>query len=66
MVYILIVFKALGYRDDHPKVLEAHQHLRDLFLKDGDKIRIQPCHSPVWDTGLALHALADAAEAAIG
>src|SRR5258706_5036499 len=59
MVYILIVFKALNYPDDHPKVLEAHKHLRDLFLRDGDKIRIQPCHSPVWDTGLALHALAE-------
>ena len=60
MVYILIVFKALGYADDHPKVLEAHRHLRDLFIPEGDTIRIQPCLSPVWDTGLALHALAEA------
>jgi squalene-hopene/tetraprenyl-beta-curcumene cyclase len=60
MVYILIVFRALGYRDDDPRVLEAQQHLRDLFIKEGDQIRIQPCHSPVWDTGLALHALAEA------
>ena len=59
MVYILIVFKALGYPEDHPKVVEAHKHLRDLFIREGDKIRIQPCHSPVWDTGLALHALAE-------
>jgi squalene-hopene/tetraprenyl-beta-curcumene cyclase len=59
MVYILIVFKALGYPEDHPKVLEAHQQLRDLFIREGDTIRIQPCHSPVWDTGLALHALAE-------
>jgi squalene-hopene/tetraprenyl-beta-curcumene cyclase len=60
MVYILVVFKALGYRDDDPRVLAAHQHLRDLFLRDADSIRIQPCHSPVWDTGLTLHALAEA------
>lgn len=60
MVYILIVFKTLGYPDDHPKVLEAHKHLRDLFIEDGDAIRIQPCLSPVWDTGIALHALAEA------
>ncbi len=59
MVYILIVFKTLGYADDHPKVLEAHKHLRDLFIEDGDTIRIQPCLSPVWDTGIALHALAE-------
>ena len=62
MVYILIVFRLLGYDDSHPVVQKAHKDLRDLFL-DGpgeDQIRIQPCHSPVWDTGLALHALAEA------
>ena len=59
MVYILIVFKALGYAEDHPKVVEAHRHLRELFIREGEEIRIQPCHSPVWDTGLALHALAE-------
>ncbi len=59
MVYILIVLRALGYPDDHPKVVEAHRHLRELFIQEGDKIRIQPCHSPVWDTGLSLHALAE-------
>lgn len=60
MVYILIVFRALGYPEDHPRVVDAHQHLRDLFIREGGKTRIQPCHSPVWDTGLALHALAEA------
>jgi squalene-hopene/tetraprenyl-beta-curcumene cyclase len=62
MVYVLIVFRALGYPDDHPKVLEAQKHLKDLFIRDeaGDSIRIQPCFSVVWDTGIALHALAEA------
>jgi squalene-hopene/tetraprenyl-beta-curcumene cyclase len=62
MVYILIVFRLLGYSDSDPVVQKAHKDLRDLFL-DGpgeDEIRIQPCHSPVWDTGIALHALAEA------
>jgi squalene-hopene/tetraprenyl-beta-curcumene cyclase len=60
MVYILIVFRALGYPDDHPRVVAAQEHLQGLFIREGDQIRIQPCHSPVWDTGLALHALAEA------
>ncbi|HSU65577.1 MAG TPA: squalene--hopene cyclase, partial [Tepidisphaeraceae bacterium] len=61
MVYILIVFRILGYSDDHPRVQLAHKHLRDFFVDLGnDEIRIQPCFSPVWDTGLALHALAEA------
>ncbi len=62
MVYVLIVFRALGYPDDHPKVLEAQRHLKDLFIRDeaAGAIRIQPCFSVVWDTGIALHALAEA------
>ena len=60
MVYILIVLRVLGYADDHPIVLEAHDHLRRLFIRQPHAIRIQPCHSPVWDTGIALHALAEA------
>src|SRR4051812_26877321 len=60
MVYILIVFRILGYSDDHPRVVAAHKHLHDFFIREGDEIRIQPCLSPVWDTGIALHALAEA------
>jgi squalene-hopene/tetraprenyl-beta-curcumene cyclase len=60
MVYMLIVFRALGYADDDPLVQQAQQQLRDFFIREGDTIRLQPCVSPVWDTGLALHALAEA------
>jgi squalene-hopene/tetraprenyl-beta-curcumene cyclase len=60
MVYILIVFRALGYPDDHPRVIKAQQGLRDFFIKEGNTIRIQPCVSPIWDTGIATHALAEA------
>jgi squalene-hopene/tetraprenyl-beta-curcumene cyclase len=60
MVYILVVFRALGYPDHHPRVVAAHKHLHDFFIREDDAIRIQPCLSPVWDTGIALHALAEA------
>lgn len=60
MVYILIVFRLLGYPQDHPRVKLAHKHLEDFFIEEGGEIRIQPCFSPVWDTGLTLHALAEA------
>ena len=60
MVYILIVLRLLGYPEDHPRVVAAQKHLRDLFIEEADEIRIQPCFSPVWDTGLALHAMAEA------
>ncbi len=60
MVYMLIVLKTLGYADDHPVVLKAHKDLTDFYIREGDTIRLQPCVSPVWDTGIALHALAEA------
>jgi squalene-hopene/tetraprenyl-beta-curcumene cyclase len=59
MIYMLIVFRCLGYADDHPRVKLAHKHLEDFFIHEGDAIRIQPCLSPVWDTGIAMHALAE-------
>ncbi len=58
MVYILIVFRAMGYADNHPRVVAANRHLRDFYVREGNTIRLQPCVSPVWDTGIALHALA--------
>ncbi len=59
MVYMLIVFKALGYSDTDPVVVKAHKDLKDFYIEEGDTIRIQPCVSPVWDTGIALHGLAE-------
>jgi squalene-hopene/tetraprenyl-beta-curcumene cyclase len=59
MVYMLVVLKSLGYPDDHPVVVKAHKDLKDFFIEEADAIRVQPCLSPVWDTGIALHALAD-------
>jgi squalene-hopene/tetraprenyl-beta-curcumene cyclase len=60
MVYMLIVFRALGYPDDDPTVVKAHKDLRDFYIEEGDTIRLQPCVSPVWDTSLAMHSLAEA------
>ncbi len=60
MIYVLIAFRALGYADSDPRIVDGQKHLRDFFIRDGDRIRIQPCLSPVWDTGIALHGLAEA------
>lgn len=62
MVYILIALRCRGYERSHPKIVEAHKHLDDLMIHDPetDTIRLQPCFSPIWDTGIALYALTDA------
>lgn len=54
----LIVFKALGRPESDLDYQRAWQSLKEL-RKNGraDEIRIQPCHSPVWDTAIAVNAL---------
>src|SRR5262245_54495823 len=60
MVYILIALRCLGYSADDPRVLEAERQLDRFMIEEEDAIRLQPCFSPVWDTGLAAFALTEA------
>ncbi|MEX0745059.1 MAG: prenyltransferase/squalene oxidase repeat-containing protein, partial [Phycisphaeraceae bacterium] len=62
MVYIQIAFRCLGYSDDHPLLVKARRDLDDLMIHDEatGEIRIQPCVSPMWDTGIAAFALTEA------
>jgi squalene-hopene/tetraprenyl-beta-curcumene cyclase len=59
MVYHQIAFDALGYERSHPIIQQAERELDAFFIEEEDHIRIQPCFSPVWDTGIALYALTD-------
>ena len=45
---------------EDPLVREAVQQLDRLMIHEEDMIRIQPCLSPIWDTGIATYALTDA------
>jgi squalene-hopene/tetraprenyl-beta-curcumene cyclase len=60
MIYTVIVLRCLGVPDDDPEMKRALQQVEDLGIEEGDTLRLQPCFSPVWDTALALNALADA------
>ncbi|MCA9321515.1 MAG: squalene--hopene cyclase [Planctomycetes bacterium] len=59
----LMAFHALGIPDDDPDYRLAEKALKGLRVcsEEAEEIRIQPCHSPVWDTALAANALALAA-----
>ncbi|MFN7140792.1 MAG: squalene--hopene cyclase, partial [Limisphaerales bacterium] len=48
----LIALIALGYPDDHPEVVRAHEELKRLMHEDNHSVRIEPCTSPVWDTAI--------------
>ncbi|HBS28156.1 MAG TPA: hypothetical protein DEB06_01605, partial [Phycisphaerales bacterium] len=60
MVYIQVAFQALGYPRDHPVIRRAEHELDRFIVEEPDHVRIQPCFSPVWDTGIALYALTEA------
>ncbi|MBZ5498641.1 MAG: squalene--hopene cyclase [Acidobacteriia bacterium] len=62
MMNSVMALKVLGYPDDHPLMAEGLRELDALEIHDpsDDSIRIQPCHSPVWDTSISAYALLQA------
>jgi squalene-hopene/tetraprenyl-beta-curcumene cyclase len=59
MVYIQVVMHALGIPRSDATVQRSERELDEFMIEEGNRIRLQPCFSPVWDTGIALYALAD-------
>jgi squalene-hopene/tetraprenyl-beta-curcumene cyclase len=59
-VYSLIALHLQGYSLDHPVMRSAFAGLDAFTIEDETGRRIEACQSPVWDTALAITALADA------
>ena len=59
MIYTVVALECLGYDRDSAAVRWALRQLEDLQIEEDGAIRVQPCHSPVWDTAIATIALAD-------
>jgi squalene-hopene/tetraprenyl-beta-curcumene cyclase len=57
----VMMFDALGVPDDDPRAAIAWAAVRKLLVVGEDSAYCQPCLSPVWDTSLAGHAVAEAA-----
>jgi squalene-hopene/tetraprenyl-beta-curcumene cyclase len=53
----VMMYECLGYPKDHPHLLTAKSALKKLLMLEPGRSYCQPCLSPVWDTGLACHAL---------
>jgi squalene-hopene/tetraprenyl-beta-curcumene cyclase len=60
MANSVMMFDALGYDQTHPDAAVAWESVRKLLVVAPDQAYCQPCLSPVWDTSLAGHALAEA------
>ena len=58
----VMMFDTLGYAPDQPDAAIAWQAVRKLLVVQPDRAYCQPCLSPIWDTGLAGHAMAEAGE----
>ncbi|SNS67492.1 squalene-hopene/tetraprenyl-beta-curcumene cyclase [Actinomadura meyerae] len=59
-VYSLIALHLLGYGLDHPVIRRGLDGLERFTIRDEKGRRLEACQSPVWDTVLAMNALADA------
>jgi squalene-hopene/tetraprenyl-beta-curcumene cyclase len=60
IVYSVIALHLQGYALDHPVMRAALDGIDGFVIDDGRGRRIEACQSPVWDTALAVVALADA------
>jgi squalene-hopene/tetraprenyl-beta-curcumene cyclase len=60
MLNSMLALRALDYRIDDPEVVRGFAAIDTFTITERGAYRVQPCISPVWDTGLALRALIDA------
>lgn len=61
MMWSLIAFHALGYKDQSPVMTDGWKQIDALFLTDQthSKAWVQPCLSPVWDTAITIRTLSE-------
>jgi squalene-hopene/tetraprenyl-beta-curcumene cyclase len=60
MANTVMMYDMMGYVPEHPDFAVAWASVRKLLVIKQDRAYCQPCLSPVWDTALAGHALAEA------
>ncbi len=60
MANCIMALTQIGYRTDDPLLRREIEHFEDLIIDDETGFRIQPCHSPVWDTALTAYAISSA------
>jgi squalene-hopene/tetraprenyl-beta-curcumene cyclase len=60
MANSVMMYDVLGYPDDHSRRALARKSIEKLLAVHAHEAYCQPCVSPIWDTGLACHALLEA------
>ena len=64
MANAVLMYHCLGIPADDPRVVTAWAAVEKLVLDRAEETYVQPCLSPIWDTGLVAHALLEAGGAA--
>ncbi len=59
MLNALLGLRSLGYPPDHPVISRGLEAIDRFGIEEAGQFRLQSCISPVWDTALAITALAD-------
>jgi squalene-hopene/tetraprenyl-beta-curcumene cyclase len=59
IINTIIALRCLGYECDHPLLQSQIRELERLEIEERDTLRVAPCFSPVWDTAIAIVALAE-------
>ena len=59
MANAVMMYDTLGFTHDHPDFAIAWQAVRKLLVVREDEAYCQPCLSPIWDTSLVGHAIAE-------
>jgi squalene-hopene/tetraprenyl-beta-curcumene cyclase len=57
MANSVMMYDVLGFAQDHPQRAIARKSIEKLLVVHEHETYCQPCVSPIWDTGLASHAL---------
>jgi squalene-hopene/tetraprenyl-beta-curcumene cyclase len=60
MLNSMLALRVLDYHVESPEVVRGFKALDAFTITGNGQYRVQPCVSPVWDTGLAVRALVDA------
>lgn len=63
MANSVMMYEALGFPPDDPRRAIARLSVEKLLVVKTDEAYCQPCVSPIWDTGLASHALLETGDA---
>jgi len=63
MANSVMMYDVLGFPASDPEAAVAWLSVKKLIIDDGIRAFCQPCVSPIWDTSLAGHAMAEAGAA---